>query len=379
MSTEEPAPDYRVAPPGLGYVPEGYLPPEPAPNRISRRRVWLALGLAAVVVVSAGTTAGYLVFGRWDGRPATGDVAITVRVSSPAGDRPSTSALEQTKQILQDRMVESDLTRPTVTAIGDETLLVTAASEQSDQVEALLAPGSLSFRRVLATRLEEPPVTDTECTDDPPGRLDPVAVAASAKDKLGTAFDLPGEESEPVRLDDPAVAAYTGLTCAEVAALPPELQYRVPAITCPTLERRPAGVFDRLDASTAACDSEQATRYLLDVAKVVGADLASAEAELHQSTGDWVIQLRFTETGQPKWTALTEETVAAGKPGGEDQQIAIVLDNTVLSAPNVPYVVRGDATLSGAFGADTARTLAATLAHGVLPARLTVVAVETVR
>ena len=113
MSTHEPASEYRppVAPLGLGYVPEGYLPPTPE-RRVRRVRwLWLTLGVVAIVVVAAVTTAVILAQ-RWDGRPAAGDVAITVRLTGPDGGPPSAAALEQTKQILLSRMRQLDLTRP---------------------------------------------------------------------------------------------------------------------------------------------------------------------------------------------------------------------------------------------------------------------------
>jgi hypothetical protein len=50
--------------------------------------------------------------------------------------------------------------------------------------------------------------------------------------------------------------------------------------------------------------------------------------------------------------------------------VAIVLDNQVLSAPQIISVITGAAQIAGAFTADGARRLAAKLQHGALPLAL---------
>ena len=378
MSTHEPAPEYRppVAPAGLGYVPEGYLPPTSERRDGRRRWLWLALGVVAIVALAAGTTAVILAR-RWDGRPAKGDVAITVHLTGPDGRTPSAAAIEQTKQILLARMRQLELTRPTVTAIGAETLLVTAAHADADRARAVLVPGNLTFRKVLSVTADRP---GAACKADPQERTDRAAALASAKAKLGAAFDAAAAIKDPA---EPAAANLTGfdvLTCAEVAALPQSMQYAVPAVTCPMLDSRPAGTLDDVGAQATACDSGT-TKYLLDVAKVLGADLAAAEARIDPQQGTWVVNLRFTPTGQPKWTALTKEAMDSASGSGQAAQVAVLMDNEVVTAPVIYGIITGDAVISGATLSkrEEATALAATLSHGVLPLRLVIAAVETVR
>jgi len=376
MSTHDPAPEYRpqVAPPGLGYVPEGYLPP--ASDRRARRRpwLWLTLGVVAIVAVAAGTTA--VILGRrWDGRPAKGDAAITVHLTGPDGGTPAVAAVEQTKQILLSRMHQLDLTRPTVTAIGADTLLVTAAHADAARALAVLVPGNLTFRKVLADTSDRP---GAACKADPQERTDRAAALASAKAKLGPAF------AAAAAIDDPAAAAanltgFDGLTCAEVAALPPAMQYVVPAVTCAMLDGRPAGTLDDPGAQATACDRDM--KYHLDAAKVVGTDLAGAEARIDPQQGFWEVDLRFTAAGQPKWTALTREAMDSGSASGQQVQVAVLMDHEVVTAPEIASVITGDAVITGGTLStrDQATALAATLGHGVLPLRLLIAATETVR
>jgi preprotein translocase subunit SecD len=351
-------------------VPEGYLPP-PAP-RPARRLLWLwlTLGVVAIAVVAAGTTAVILAR-RWDGRPSTGDVAITVRLRGPDGEPPAAAALDRTKQILMSRMKQLGLTRPTVTAIGAETLLVTAANGDAERVRALLVPGNLTFRRVRSVTSDR---SDGGCRPDPQERTDRAATLASAKAKLGPTFDVAAMVQDPTALEQPALPGFDTLTCTEIAALPHTMQYAVPVISCEMLNGRPPGTLDD-SAEAAACDGGGETKHLLDVAKVAGTDLAGAKIEMGQ--GDWLVNLRFTPAGQPKWTALTVEVVAAGQ--GDDGRVAVVMDNAVVVAPAITAVIRGDAVISGGWTRPEAEELAATIANGVLPLRLVITSVESVR
>jgi preprotein translocase subunit SecD len=378
MSTHEPAPEYRppVAPPGLGYVPEGYASPTPEPRLRRVRWLWPVLGVAAIVAVAAGTTAVILAR-RWDGRPANGDAAITVRLAGPDGGPASAPALEQTKRILLSRLRQLEVTRPTVTAIGAETLLVTAAQADAEQVRAVLVPGNLTFRKVLSVTYDRP---GGACKADPQERTDRTAALASARAKLGAAYDAAAAIKDPSATAAANLTGFDALTCAEVAALPHSMQYAVPAVTCAMLDGRPAGTLDDAGAQAAACDAD-GMKYLLDVAKVAGTDLAGAEARIDPQQGTWGVNLRFTAAGQPKFTALTTEAMDSASGSGQGAQVAVLMDSEVITAPTINGVINGDAVISGATLSvrREATALAATLSHGVLPLRLVIAAIETVR
>jgi len=59
----------------------------------------------------------------------------------------------------------------------------------------------------------------------------------------------------------------------------------------------------------------------------------------------------------------------------------VLLDNEVLTAPQIQAVIPGDAVISGGELSDRqhATALAATLGHGALPVRLVIMSMETVR
>jgi len=113
-----------------------------------------------------------------------------------------------------------------------------------------------------------------------------------------------------------------------------------------------------------ACDKDNQVKYLLAPAKVVGTDVKSATATVRQGpngtvTGDWIILVSFTGSGQQKFTKLTEETT--------NKQVAVELDGVVQSAPTIQNVIPGDAEISGTFTQQQAEEVANVLKYGALP------------
>jgi preprotein translocase subunit SecD len=205
---------------------------------------------------------------------------------------------------------------------------------------------------------------------------------ASAKAKLGTAYDLaenvisqgqdPGQDPQAMA----ALAPFANLTCDEVAALPIQLQFGVPTVSCAELNAREPGALDDPQATVIACEQGDNvhTKYALDKAKVQGTDVAGASSDYDTNNGGWLVKLHFTGAGQPKWTALTQEAFDQGKQTsqtgqpGQNAQVAIVLDNQVVSAPQIQSVITGDAIINGAGINDvTSKVLATQLKYGSLP------------
>jgi preprotein translocase subunit SecD len=189
---------------------------------------------------------------------------------------------------------------------------------------------------------------------------------ADVQKKLGDAYPAAQALSAPADMSaDPALAAtlkpFGSLSPDEVAALPPAVQFNVPYVSCAQLNARPAGSLD--DAGTPAVACQQSQKYMLDQAKVVGTDVSSASAGTNPQTGEWQVDLSFTGKGQDRWTNLTREAYNNGARG----QIAVVLDNEIVSAPATQGVISGDTQISGGFTKDEATLLANQLRYGALP------------
>jgi preprotein translocase subunit SecD len=358
--------------------------PPPQPQALPQRRnllwLWLALGLVAVVLLACGTAGVLFVVNRAQGGAKAGDVAMTVQVRGLDGAPVSAGTLDHTRQVLQSRLTAAALVRPTVAVVGADTLRVTVGPKDGQRAKSLLVPGSLTFRKVLQTD-HSPSSATTPCQADTGHPTRPEALV-SAKTKLGAQYDLALQIQDPSQADPARFPAFTTLTCAELAAIPAQLQYFIPTVSCAMLNgRAPDALHDDTDA-TVACDQEGATKYALDVPKVTGADVADAKAALDQ--GMWNVTLHFTTKGQSKWTALTREaTQNLSGQNASDQngaQVAITLDQVVLSAPQIQMVITGDAVVNGG-GIDepAAKGLAAVIRYGALPVTFTVLSIEAVR
>ncbi|HJR82354.1 MAG TPA: protein translocase subunit SecD [Sphingomicrobium sp.] len=98
---------------------------------------------------------------------------------------------------------------------------------------------------------------------------------------------------------------------------------------------------------------------------VSGDQLISARQEFDQD-GQPVVSIRFNTSGARRFGRVTQENV--GKP------FAIILDDKVLSAPNINEpILGGAAQISGSFTVETANELAVSLASGKLPVKLNVI------
>ncbi|MEV0810007.1 protein translocase subunit SecD [Micromonospora sp. NPDC050200] len=176
---------------------------------------------------------------------------------------------------------------------------------------------------------------------------------------------------------DPALAeklkSFGALSPQEIAVLTPQMQFNVPTITCAQLDKRPAASIKDEKQQAVACE-DGAAKYLLDVAKVVGTDVDDANAVLDQ-TSAWVVSLNFTSKGQERWTNLTREAFT-NEGGACDQtalgqdgkcRVAVVLDNKIVSSPEIQGVLTGDSQITGNFNSTDANALAGQLRYGALP------------
>ncbi|MFK3984213.1 protein translocase subunit SecD [Micromonospora sp. NPDC050397] len=189
--------------------------------------------------------------------------------------------------------------------------------------------------------------------------------------QAASALQAPADlTTDPTLLDK--LKPFGELTGREVAVLPAAMQFNVPTITCELLEQRPPASISAKDQQVVACEGP--VKYLLDVAKVQGTDVDDASAVLDQNSS-WVVSLNFTGDGQKNWTNLTRE--AFNNEGGACDQsavgpdgkcrVAVVLDNTVVSSPEIQGVLTGDSQITGNFTSKDANNLASQLRYGALP------------
>jgi protein-export membrane protein SecD len=111
--------------------------------------------------------------------------------------------------------------------------------------------------------------------------------------------------------------------------------------------------------------------YLKRVPVVDGANLVAANPDTDQRTGEVVVTFRFNQIGGRKFGRFTSQNV--------NRPFAIVLDDKVLSAPNIIQpILGGSGQITGGFTIESANNLAIQLKSGALPAKLTIEEERTV-
>ena len=123
---------------------------------------------------------------------------------------------------------------------------------------------------------------------------------------------------------------------------------------------------DDATAILITCDRNGTSRYVLSSAKVIGRDVKSASAAIDpQSASGWYVTLDFTGDGAKKFGELTQSVVSLPQP---QNQVAIVLDGVVVSAPRInEAILGGQAQITGSFTQVEAQDLANVLKYGALP------------
>ena len=107
------------------------------------------------------------------------------------------------------------------------------------------------------------------------------------------------------------------------------------------------------------------TRGSPDKAVLENEDISNATQDFDQS-GKVEIRLQFNEYGTRKWAAMTRENI--------DHPLALIIDNTVISAPTVISAIEdGRSSITGSYTVSEASALSDALNSTILPARLSII------
>ncbi|GAA0591632.1 protein translocase subunit SecD [Actinomadura livida] len=117
---------------------------------------------------------------------------------------------------------------------------------------------------------------------------------------------------------------------------------------------------------------ESGQPILIGPAALSGEGIGEANASFDpQNVGGWAVNVDFKGSGGKTWEQLTAKAACAA---GDERRIAIVLDGKVISSPQVTQsvpcgvgITGGSTQITGDFGADEAKDLAALIEGGALP------------
>jgi preprotein translocase subunit SecD len=408
--------------------------PPQKPNRPGRQLAFLGLLfviLGAMVWFSGPDKAGWQE--RLQprlGLDLVGGTRVTLNAVTKDGNPPPAGDLEQARQIIETRVNARGVSEAQVVIEGQDKIVISVASRADDAIKDVGQASKLFFRKVIkvadggepaatsptpdASASPAPSATpQTSATPTPqasgaggsaaqpsaapsaapaaspsasgapaPPSDERIATEAELRDKVGpAAWDaakaLTAPAADPAQLD--VLKPFKDLDPRfEVAGLSPDMQFNVPWITCDKLNKRIPGAIQDATQRAVACQGIQ--KMYLDVAKVAGTDLSNAAPQVDQQTGQRVVSFDLTSSGQTKWTDLTREAYNnSGDPKCDqaalgDQQkclVAVVLDNVIVSAPEIQGVLTSSSQITGQFSPQEAKQLADNLKFGALAVSFT--------
>ena len=114
--------------------------------------------------------------------------------------------------------------------------------------------------------------------------------------------------------------------------------------------------------------------------RVTGEDLVSSVVERDPTTGSLAIGFRLSSEGGRKFSTLTRNYKAHGpkNPTDKGRQLAIILDDQLISAPVIQSEIGSQGQITGRFDAKSAKKLSDELNAGALPAPMKILAETTV-
>ncbi|MDQ6896514.1 MAG: protein translocase subunit SecD, partial [Actinomycetota bacterium] len=328
----------------------------------------------------------------------------------------SQGQLDKARDIIAQRVDSYGVAEAEVTTQGGRNIVVSIPGQpDAATLDAIRKPSQLRFRAVLTADAGSPQPTatatgptsgtatgtatgsaSTSTPTTPPPIFTPDAPTETATQGSSTAANRAVPQAlvaaDPTPTDTgttPATATPTGTPRGTGAANPTGTATPTAA---PADASDPAWVtpeildqFTKLDCSKpnavnavvddpakplVTCSEDKKVKYILGPVEVDGTDIADASAGYQtsangQPTSIVEVQLKFTGDGAQKFGAVTTRLIGLQ---GARNQFAIVLDKLVISAPTTQAAItNGQASITGSFTIESARSLANQLKFGALP------------
>lgn len=162
-------------------------------------------------------------------------------------------------------------------------------------------------------------------------------------------------------------AAGTGTDAATPAAgVAGDINAQFAALDCTNVANLQGTGADSPSDTIVACDRTGTSKFILAPAEVLGTQVSKASAGLDSQAGNqWTVALTFNGEGTKAFGALTSRVTSLASPAN---QVAIVLDGLVVSAPSINEAIpSGNAQITGNFSQTEAQDLANVLKYGALP------------
>ncbi|MDH6708672.1 preprotein translocase subunit SecD [Kitasatospora sp. MAA19] len=366
--------------------------------------------LALILVVTVGLVA--LMFGTGHTKPRlgidlAGGTSITLTAKSTDPKAINKSSMDIATGIIERRVNGMGVSEAEVQTQGDNTIIVNIpkGGDRQNAADQVGTTAKLFFRPVLAVAPSgftppAPTASPSTGATGTPGATpsagataSPSAGASAAGTPSATKQGRAAGEALAAEGSSPSAAATGASTAPSAAAtgtpsaaatppsaadvsaamtqgtVPPELSAAFAALDCTKPEVRAAQTGAE-DKAVLACSQKPENGYYEKLAlgpvAVKGSDVSKAQPSLDTQTGaGWQVQLQFNGTGTDAFTKVTGQLATQAPP---NNQFAIVLDNQVVSHPEVKNAIPGgSAVITGRFTQTEAQDLSNVLGYGALP------------
>ncbi|MEU8544206.1 protein translocase subunit SecD [Streptomyces sp. NPDC048717] len=374
--------------------------------------------LAFILIAMVALTGGMFWSGHTTPRlgiDLAGGTSITLKAKAEPGQESAVneSNMNTAVGIIERRVNGLGVSEAEVQTQGRENIIVNIpkGTNEKQAREQVGTTAQLYFRPVLTVAAAQPPADPSA---KPNGSATPKAPAASGTpaDKGGkgdkgdesTADDKGGKDgksasptattapqgravTEGLKAPSPTASASASASGAAKETTPPAqpvdpataaLQQKFASLDCLDPKQRSAvgqGVKPNEPAVACGENGGMWEKYLLGPAEVDGKDVDKARASFDPQTGQWIVDMQFTNAGSKKFQKITGKLSQQAEP---QNQFAIVLDGEVVSAPRVQTTLSANAQISGSFTQQSAQDLGNILSYGALPLSFVTQSVDTV-
>ena len=283
------------------------------------------------------------------------------------------AAIDQAVSIIRQRVNSLGVAESEVVAQGsgiNRQIVISVPGETGQRVVDLVGQtAELRFRQVLAVgSAVEAPAAPAPA---PSASGSAAATPAPSGSKLTKSAPVLSDPSPAASATPEPIVTPNSTATPQAAANTPaapvsdELSKKFAALDC-TDEKNLVGGGDAPDQPLVTCDRDGTSRFVLGPAEVLGRQVRSASAAIdQQGTGGWFVTLNFNKEGTKKFGEITQRVVSLTPP---QNQVAIVLDGLVVSAPRIiDAILGGQAQITGNFTQQEASDLANVLKYGSLP------------
>ena len=305
--------------------------------------------------------------------------------------------ITQAIAIIRNRIDASGVSESEISSMGSSNIMVSIPGTPSqEQLDLIRSSSQMNFRPVLRVgpaqgilQNQQQPQVDNPQSGAQSGAQSGEQSGAGAADTAqsgvqstaldeATARGAADADGDGVLSDTPAT---TPENASDLAWVTEQVMYDFLTLDCSASAdvKRVEGAADK---PYAACDESVQVKYILGPVAVPGSDLEAASAAIAtngtgQSTGQWIVSLRFNHEGAEKFKETStilygyhdSDPQGSSYRGSPDRNsFAVVLDGTVITAPSMQAIItNGEAQISGNFTPQSARALANQLQFGSLP------------